>query len=245
MMKIMKWYSLILIAAVSSTLLTGCVNPNGSPDNTGTGALSGAAIGAFSGAVIGGPRNGGAGALIGAAAGAIAGGLIGHSADEQQEAQLRAEAPQTYVRVQEKQPLGVEDVKAMVRAGVSDDVIISQIISTHTAYHLSADDIISLHDAGVSTKVVNYMINTPNTATPAPADTTTVVSQPPPPSPEETMVPAPAPGYVWISGEWIWNGRWVWTAGHWGLPPYAGAVWVRGYWMRGPYGWGRTPGHWH
>jgi outer membrane lipoprotein SlyB len=240
----MKWHSLILTAALSSTLLTGCVNPNGSPDNTGTGALSGAAIGAFSGAVIGGPRNGGAGALIGAAAGAIAGGLFGHAADQQQEAELRAQAPQTYVRIQQGQPLSAADVKAMTKAGVSEDVIISQIISTHTAFHLSATDIIDLHDAGVTTKVVNFMINTQNSPG-QPADATTIVSQEPPLPPVETMTPAPSPDYVWVGGEWIWNGRWVWVVGHWDLPPYGGAVWVRGAWVRGPYGWGRTPGHWH
>src|SRR5471032_1471397 len=217
MMKIMKWHTLILTAAVSSTLVTGCVNPNGSPDNTGSGALSGAAVGAFSGAVIGGPRNGGAGALIGAAAGAIAGGLFGHAVDQQQDAQLRAEAPQTYVRVQQGQPLSTADVKAMVKAGVSEDVIISQIISTHTAFHLSAADIIELHDAGVTTKVVNFMINTQNSAG-LPADATTIVSQEPPLPPVETMTPAPSPDYVWVGGEWIWNGRWVWVVGHWGLP---------------------------
>jgi outer membrane lipoprotein SlyB len=243
-MKFMKWHTLILTAAVSSTFLTGCVNPNGSPDNTGTGALSGAAIGAFSGAVIGGPRNGGAGALIGAAAGAIAGGLFGHAADQQQEAELRAQAPQTYVRIQQGQPLSTADVKAMAKAGVSEDVIISQIISTHTAFHLSAADIIDLHDAGVTTKVVNFMINTQNSAG-QPADATTIVSQEPPLPPVETMTPAPSPDYVWVGGEWIWNGRWVWVVGHWGLPPYGGAVWVRGAWVRGPYGWGRRPGHWH
>jgi outer membrane lipoprotein SlyB len=243
-MKLMKWHSLILIVALSSTLLTGCVNPNGSPDNTGTGALSGAAIGAFSGAVIGGPRNGGAGALIGAAAGAIAGGLFGHAADQQQEAELRAQAPQTYVRIQQGQPLSTADVKAMGKAGVSEDVIISQIISSHTAFHLSAADIIDLHDAGVTTRVVNFMINTQNSAG-QPADATTIVSQEPPLPPVETMTPAPSPDYVWVGGEWIWNGRWVWVVGHWGLPPYGGAVWVRGAWVRGPYGWGRRPGHWH
>src|SRR5471030_2563319 len=94
---------LIFAAAVASVVLTGCVDPNGNPDNTGTGALEGGAIGAFSGAVIGG-RNAGAGALIGAAAGMIAGGLIGHSIDQQQQEQLRAEAPQTYVRVNQGQP---------------------------------------------------------------------------------------------------------------------------------------------
>ena len=47
----------------------------------------------------------------------------------------------------------------MARAGVADDVIISQIIGSHTVFHLSAAEIIDLHNSGVSDRVVNYMIN--------------------------------------------------------------------------------------
>jgi len=241
----MKWHFLTLSAA-AAVLVTGCETPEGTPDNTGTGALMGGAIGAISGAAIGGPRHGGEGALIGAAAGVIAGGLIGHQMDEDQQVRLRAQAPQTYVRVEQGQPLGIADVKAMVKAGVSDDVIISQIISSHTVFHLSAADIIDLHNSGVSDRVVNYMINTPSTATAAPPPQTTVVeSTPPPPAPQaETMVVAPGPGYVWIGGEWVWNGGWVWVGGHWAYPPQPRAVWVRGYWWRDYHGWHWSSGYW-
>jgi outer membrane lipoprotein SlyB len=238
----MKMYGLIFAVAASSVVLAGCVDPNGNPDNTGSGALTGGAIGAFSGAVIGG-RNAGAGALIGAAAGVIAGGLIGHSMDQQQQEQLRAQAPQTYIRVDQGQPLGTADVKALTQAKVSDDVIISQIQNSHTVYHLSAADIIDLHSAGVSDKVVNFMINTANSADAAPS--TTVVTTAPPPAPVETVaVVAPGPGYMWVDGEWVWNGGWIWVAGHWGYPPYPHAIWIRGGWDRDPHGWHRSPGHW-
>ena len=80
--------------------------------------------------------------------------------DQQQQAQLREQAPQTYVRVEQGQPLGTADVKALAKAGVSDDVIIAQIQNSHTVYHLSAADIIDLHNSGVSDKVINFMINT-------------------------------------------------------------------------------------
>jgi outer membrane lipoprotein SlyB len=243
----MKWHPLTLaVAAAAVVVLTGCETPEGTPDNTGTGALMGGAIGAISGAAIGGPRNSGEGALIGAAAGVIAGGLMGHQIDQQQQAQLRAQAPQTYVRVEQGQPLGIADIKAMARAGVADDVIISQIISSHTVFRLNAADVIDLHNSGVSDRVVNYMINTPNTATAAPPpQTTTVVAQGAPPAPPaETVVVAPGPGYVWVGGEWVWNGRWVWVGGHWAYPPYQRAVWVNGYWWKDYHGWHRTPGYW-
>jgi outer membrane lipoprotein SlyB len=241
----MKRHVFILAVASSAVLLTGCETPEGTPDNTGTGALVGGAFGALSGAAIAGPRNAGAGALIGAAAGLIAGGLIGHQMDEQQQARLRAEAPQTYVRVQQGQPLTTADIRAMAKAGVSDDVIISQIISSHTVFHLSSADIIDLHNSGVSDRVVNYMINTPTTVTPAPAQTVTVANPAPPAPPADTVVVAPGPGYVWVGGEWSWNGvGWVWIGGHWAYPPYPRAVWVGGYWWRDYHGWHHAPGYW-
>ena len=236
---------LILAVATSVVVLTGCQYPNGEPNNTGAGALIGGALGAITGAAIGGPRHGGEGALIGAAAGMIAGGAVGNSMDQQQQAELRAQAPQTYVRVVQGQPLSIADVKAMARAGVSGDVIISQIQGTHTVFHLSSADIIDLHNAGVSDNVVNYMINTQSSAAEAQATTTVVVPQAPPPPPVETIVvPAPGPGYVWVGGEWAWNGRWFWRVGYWGLPPYPHAVWIHGDWHRGPGGWRHDPGHW-
>jgi hypothetical protein len=241
----MKLHVLTLTLAASAIGLTGCVSPNGTPDYTGTGALEGGAIGAVSGAAIGG-RHGGEGALIGAAAGMIAGGLIGHSMDLEQQERLHQQAPQTYVRVDQGQPLGVADVKALARSGINDDVIISQIRNSRTIYHLSAADIIDLRDAGVSNRVIDFMINTPGTygAVPAPQVNTVVVAQPPPPAPVETVVVAPGPDYVWMDGEWVWNGQWFWVGGHWGYPPYPHAVWVRGYWGRGSHGWARVPGHW-
>jgi outer membrane lipoprotein SlyB len=197
----MKLHVLTLALAASAVVLTGCVSPNGEPDNTGSGAL----IGAGTGALIGGANGrGGGGALIGAAVGAIAGGLIGHSMDQEQQARLRQQAPQTYVRVDQGQPLGVADVKALARSGINDDVIISQIRNSHTVYHLSAADIIDLRDSGVSNTVIDFMINTPSSigessAVAAPAGTV-VVTQPPPPPPVDTVVIAPGPDYVWFGG---------------------------------------------
>jgi outer membrane lipoprotein SlyB len=233
---------LIVTAATSAVMLTGCQYPNGDPNYTGTGALTGGALGAASGAVISG-RNAGAGALIGGAIGALAGGIIGSGMDEQQREQLRAQAPQTYVRIDQGQPLGLADVKAMARAGVSDDVIISQIKHSRTVFHLSSADIIDLHSAGVSDRVIDFMINTQNTVAAAPA--TVVVQQPPPPPPPpEPVVVSPGPGYVWIGGEWEWNRGWYWRAGYWMFPPYPGAIWIGGGWHEGSRGWHHDRGHW-
>jgi len=147
-------------------LLSGCVNPDGTPNNTGSGALMGGALGALTGAAIGGRGHAGPDALIGAAAGALAGGLIGNAADREQDARLRAQAPPAYYPAYPatvpSRPTSIADVETMAKAGVSDDVIISQIQNTRTVYHLAAVDVIGLRKAGVSDNVLNFMINTPS-----------------------------------------------------------------------------------
>ena len=143
-------------------LLAGCVSPNGQPDNTGTGALVGGATGATIGALAD-RRNPGVGALIGGASGAIIGGWVGHSADEENAARRRYYSyytpPVYYAPPAQAQLLTVADVKSLTRAGVSEENIISQINSTRTVYHLDANAIIDLKNAGVSEKVIAYMMN--------------------------------------------------------------------------------------
>ncbi len=239
-----KLQVLTITVAASALLITGCTYPNGEPNNTGTGALIGAGSGAALGAALGG-RNAAAGALLGGIFGAITGSIIGNSIDRDQAEQLRDQAPVTYVHVQQNQPLTVDDVKALARAKVSDDVIIIQIQNSHTIYHLSPQDIIDMHTAGVSDRVVNFMIATINSPPPPPPGEVVNSDQPPPP-PTETIVGAPGPGYVWMGGEWQWNGvGWVWAGGRWVYPPYPSAIWVHGYWYRGPFGgWRYAHGHW-
>jgi len=244
----MKQYPLILVLAGSAALLAGCQNPDGSVNNTGTGAIIGGALGALTGAAVGGRGHGGQDALIGAAAGALAGGLIGNSADREQEARLKAEAPQTYERVDQGSQLTLADVKALAKAGIDEDVIINQIKSSRTVFHLTSTDIIDLRDSGVSDKVVNFMINTPTTVgatSETTQGTTTYISQSPPPPPADTVtVVAPGPDYVWISGEWVWNGGWFWVAGHWGYPPRPHVVWVPGRSWHDAHGWHNSRGYW-
>lgn len=239
----MKRHTLVLSVAGMAVLLSGCVSPDGTPDNTGTGALVGAGSGAFLGAVAAGPRNSGGGALIGAAVGAIAGGLFGHMFDEDQQRRLHEQAPQTYERVDQSVPLSVADVKSLAKAGINEDVMINQIKNSRTVYHLVSTDIIDLRDSGVSDKVINYMINTPNTVTET-QPATVVVQQAPPPPPAETVIVSPGPDYVWISGEYVWNGGWYWVGGHWGYPPHPQAVWVVGRSWHDGHGWHAERGHW-
>jgi len=252
MVRVMKNQMIYLAMAATSLVLVGCETPEGTPNRTGTGALLGGAIGATAGGLIGSTSrhdsgaNAAAGALIGGAIGALTGGAIGHSMDQEAAARLRAQAPQTYQRVDQGQPLAVADIKALSKAGVSDEVIISQIRNSRTVYRLSAAEIIELNEAGVSQKVIDYMINTPGMsgASAPPSQSAVVVAEAPPAPPAETVIVAPGPGYVWIDGEWEWHGRWIWIGGHWVWPPHPHAVWVHGSWYHGPRGWHRAPGRW-
>ena len=129
--------------------LAGCVTPAG-PHETG-GAVLGGATGAIVGGALGhGGGHGAAGAVIGGALGALAGALVGKDIDEA-----------TRMRVNEGQALTLEDIKALAQAGVADDLIISQIHATRTIYRLGTAQILDLRGAGVSEKVIDYMINTP------------------------------------------------------------------------------------
>jgi surface antigen len=166
-----KCMSFVVLAA--TVLLAGCYTPEGEPDRTASGALAGGAIGAGTGAIIGSAsHNAGAGALIGGAIGALTGGIIGNSMDQQQRETLARQSPQTMQRVEQGQPLGLADIKALAKAGVSDEVIISQIRNSRVVYRLTTAEIIDLKDSGVSQRVIDFMINTP-----------TLYPPPPPPPP--------------------------------------------------------------
>jgi hypothetical protein len=58
-----------------------------------------------------------------------------------------------------------------------------------------------------------------------------------------TYYAAPAPGMVWIEGDWyIDGGHWHQHGGRWEHPPYAGANYHHGYW-NGSHEWHH--GEWH
>ena len=74
---------IIVIAAVGALGLAACTNPDGSRNNTGTGAAVGAAAGAALGNLIGKDTEA---TIIGAAVGTAAGAAIGNNLDRQQAA---------------------------------------------------------------------------------------------------------------------------------------------------------------
>jgi hypothetical protein len=170
------------------------------------------------------------------------------SADQM--AKLCQEAPDTCRRVQTAQPLTLGDVKVMAKLSFDPDVIVNQVRNSHTVYHLNASNIIDLKNSGVSDQIIDFLISTPNsiagsTPVPEPQVNPPTAQTPPPPPPDEAQPAAPGADYVWVGGDWVWNGGWVWVGGHWVYPPFPGAVWFHGAWGRG---WGggfhRRPGRW-
>ena len=57
-------------------------------------------------------------------------------------------------------PMGVADVKALAKAGMADEVVISQIKQTGAVFRLTTAEIIDLKESGVSNKVIDFMLNT-------------------------------------------------------------------------------------
>lgn len=135
--------------AALSILICGCET------KTGTGVLAGAGLGAVTGGALG----GGKGALIGGAVGAAAGGIVGAALDEQDRRVMDRTSPRTVERMDRSEPLTVNDVIKLSQGGVSDETIIRYMQQTSTTYSLSQAQIRRLQDAGVSQRVINYMVD--------------------------------------------------------------------------------------
>lgn len=118
-----------------------------------TKAGQGAFGGAAAGAVIGGVAGGGQGALIGAGVGAVGGAIIGAALDASDKDKLDRE---TRNRYEQGEPLTVDDVIKMHRAGIEDDKIIGSL-QGNKSYKLTSDDATKLKNAGVSQKVIKAM----------------------------------------------------------------------------------------
>ena len=74
--------------------------------------------------------------------------------------------------------------------------------------------------------------------------TATILIEPPPAERVE-IIPEPRPGYFWIRGHWIHDGRrYVWATGRYERMPRPDARWQAGRWdhVRGGYVW--IEGHW-
>jgi hypothetical protein len=76
-----------------------------------------------------------------------------------------------------RSPMTVEDVVALAKAGVSEEVILAQIRAKHASFDLTADQLIQLKSASVSERVIRAMMESP---APQNAPTKTAASAPVP-----------------------------------------------------------------
>jgi hypothetical protein len=176
--------SLAFLALACALAACGCSTPYRSEKGALLGGLGGAGLGAVVGNAVG---NTGAGAAIGAGVGALSGAAIGGSLDEI-EARNRAEIEARLGRPAPAGAVTIDDVIAMTRAGVPEEVVVTHVQSHGVVAPLRASDLILLQQQGVSPRVVNAM-QTP--AMPAPA----AYAGPPPGVIVEQPYVVPAPVY--------------------------------------------------
>ncbi len=138
-------------------VVVGCVSPYSPYYHTDEGAVAGGLVGAGTGAVVGHALgNTGAGALVGAGVGVLGGAAIGSSIDES-EARNRALIAARLGRQLAAGAVSPEDVAAMSRAGVNEEVIINQIRAHGVSRPLVAGDLIALQQQGVTPRVIEVM----------------------------------------------------------------------------------------
>lgn len=168
-----------LAVALALVAAAGCQSPYRSDRGALVGGLAGAGLGAIVGNAVGNP---GAGAAIGAGVGALSGAAVGGSLDEI-EARNRAEIEARLGRPVAAGAVSNDDVIAMTRGGVAEELIINHVRAHGMVAPLSAGDLIVLQQQGVSTRVIQAM-QQPAAAPPV------MVSGPPP-----VMVAGPPPYY--------------------------------------------------
>ena len=166
--------ALFLVSFVLLTTLptTGCRSPYRADQGALFGGLLGAGTGALVGSAVG---STGAGAAIGAGVGALGGAVIGSELDDI-EARNRAMIAQQLGREVAAGAVHLDEVIAMTKAGVDDELIVNHINVHGTAAPLQTSDLIYLQNNGVSTRVIKAMQNPP-----ARKPSTVVVREPTPP----------------------------------------------------------------
>ncbi|MCR4412500.1 MAG: glycine zipper domain-containing protein [Thermoguttaceae bacterium] len=168
---------LAVFAWTGITLCSGCYSPYHADRGALIGGLGGAGVGALVGHATG---NTGAGTAIGAGVGALSGALIGNSMDEM-EARNRAMIEQHLHQPLAPGAVTLDDVIAMTRAGVAEDLIINHIRANGVARPLQTPDLIQLQQQGVSPNVIRTMQDSPppsqSVAVPAPPPRPVIVEE--------------------------------------------------------------------
>jgi hypothetical protein len=130
----------------------------GGCQGTQTRAVEGGVIGGVLGAVAGGiighqSHSGAEGAAIGAATGAIAGSVIGAQMPKDAPAAQPAAAPASVSSNQ----MSVQQIVDLTKQGVNEAVIVDKIRLSNSRFSLTAADVESLRQQGVSQRVIDAM----------------------------------------------------------------------------------------
>jgi hypothetical protein len=131
----------------------GCRSPYYQDQGALAGGLGGAGLGAIIGSTSG---HAGAGAAIGAAAGALTGGLVGGALDDI-DAKNRAQIASSMGRPLPPGAVSMEDVVAMSRSGVDEQLIVNQVNNNGMNRQIQSSDLIFLQNNGVSSRVIAAM----------------------------------------------------------------------------------------
>jgi hypothetical protein len=176
------WWTTLAIAIAT----TGCMSPYAAD----RGALLGGATGAGAGALIGSTTgNTLAGTLIGGGLGAVTGGAIGAGFDEV-EAKNRAAIEATLGQQVRQGAVTIDDVIMMTKSGVQEDLIATHVRNNGMVAPLTAPDLVTLQQQGVSPRVVQAMQAPPPQAVQR-------VAGPAPVYVEEIYYPPPYWGPYW------------------------------------------------
>lgn len=167
------------LVVVFLAMLTGCQSPYYADRGALAGGLGGAGVGALIGEATGNPL---AGAAIGAGVGAVGGAAVGSGLDEI-EARNQAEIEARLGRPAPRGAVTLNDVIAMTRAGVDEDLIATHIRTNGAARPMQPGDLIALQQNGVSKLVIAALQD--STAGPL------VVERPPRVIVEEPYYPPP------------------------------------------------------
>lgn len=125
-------------------------------NDTAESTVVGGALGAITGAIVGGGSHRGEGALIGAGVGALTGNVLGRARDQADERRAATGAATVAGWNQQAAATAVTnyDLVGMAKAGVSDDLIISTMQSRGARLDLSPQGLIALKQSGVSDRVL-------------------------------------------------------------------------------------------
>jgi hypothetical protein len=134
-------------------VVSGCFSPYYQDRGTLVGGATGAGVGALVGEASGHP---GVGALIGAGVGAVTGNAIGAGMDDIA-ARNRAEIAARMGRPIPPGAVSINDVIAMTKSGVDEELIVNHIRASGMARPLQANELIILQQEGVSKQVIQSM----------------------------------------------------------------------------------------